>query len=343
MAKEINEKTFELNITNELLNLSKSFIWYLNHFHWFNFPLMRDRNIISQFMKQTTLFAEGLTQEEESNPLTGGYDVSINYNHPTGQIGRLMFLQYKAGIRKSYSNKSVSKFFRPTAKTEGRSPEHVLFSFNEAAEGTQHSTLRNLANREGIQPESVIYVFPRITEKTEFINRVGNLVPNSSFVPVLEIDNQASNQTPSITINDGISHKYRTSYDGLISEVNFFFFSFVYDDKIILELLSELICIQIERFAKILIEQDIPLLQEFLSNVLESLSQFVEYELKQFPSSNLIIENVRLYILKIEENFDSNRIILNAPSRFTNIIPKEGLKFKFENKFDFSGINYQIF
>lgn len=204
MAKEINEKTFELNITNELLNLSKSFIWYLDH-------------------------------------------------------------------------------------------------------------------------------------------NVGNLIPSSSFVPVLEIDNQASNQTPPIIINGGVSHKYRTSFDGLTSEVNFFFFFFFYDNKIISELLSELICIQIERFANILLKQDKPDLEIFLDIVLESLNRFADYELKQFPSSNLLIENVKLYIQRIEENFNSNRIIQNAPSRFTNIIPKEGLKFKFENKYDFSAINYQVF
>ena len=343
MAKEINEKTFELNITNELLNLSKSFIWYLDHFCWFKFPVKRYRNIISEFMKQTTLFAEGLTQEEESNPLTGGYDVSINYNHPNGQEGRLMFLQYKAGIRKSYSNKSVSNFYQQTARMEGRSPEHILFTFNDAAGGTQHSTLRNLANSASIQPQSVIYVFPRITEKVEFKNKVGNLIPNSSFVPVLEIDNQASIQTPPISINDGISHNYRTSYDGFTSEVNFFFFPFFYNNKIISELVSELICIQIERFARILLKQDGPDLEVLLDIVLESLNRFVKYELKEFSSSKLIIENIKLYVQGIVENFNSIGIIQNAPSRFTNIIPKEGLKLNFENKYDFSGINYQIF
>ncbi len=343
MAKEINEKTFELNITNELLNLSKSFIWYLDHFHWFPFPIIRNRENLRQFFNHATIFAEGLTQDEENNPITGGYDVSINYNHPNGQEGRLMFLQYKAGIRKSYSNKSGSNFYRQTARMDGRSPEHALFTFNDAAEGTQHSTLRNLANRAGIKPESVIYVFPRITEKTEFKNKVGNLIPNSSFVPVLEIDNQASNQTPPISINDGVSHKYRTSYDGSTSEVNFFFFFFFYDNKIISELLSELISIQIERFAKILLKQDRPDLELFSDIVSESLNRFVEYELKEFSSSNLILENVRVYIQSIVESFNSNRIIQDAPSRFTNIIPKEGLKLNFEYNFDFSGINYQKF
>lgn len=343
MAKEINEKTFELNITNELLNLSKSFIWYLDHYHCFNFPPMWDRNIISLFMNQATLFAEGLTQEEESNSLTGGYDVSINLNHQNDQERRLMFLQYKAGIRKSYSNKSVSKFYRQTATMEGRSPEHALFTINNAANGTQHSTLRNLANSGDIKPQSVIYVFPRITEKAEFKNKVGNLIPNSSFVPVLEIDNQAFVQTPSISIKDGCPHKYRTSYDGLTSEVNFFFFFFFYDNLIISELLSELICIQIERFANILIKQNRPELEIFLDFLPDSFNRFVEYELKQYPAKDIIFAKVNSYINSIREAYRSDSQIPQAPSKYSTVVPNEGLKFKFENKYDFSEINYQIF
>ncbi len=343
MAKEIKEKTFELNITNELLNLSKSFIWYLDHFHWFPFPKIRNRNHLRQFFNQATIFAEGLTQEEESDPLTGGYDVSISYNHPNGQEGRLMFLQYKAGIRKSYSNKAKSQFYRRTARNESRSPEHIMFTFNDAAEGTQHSTLRSLANSSHISPNSVIYVFPRITEKTEFKNKVGNLIYNSSFVPVIELDNQAFIQNPSIIINDGITHKYRTSYDGSTSEVNFFFFFFFYDNQIISELLSELICIQIERFANILVKVDRQLLEIFLDVLSESLSRFVEYELKQYPSSYIVSENVTSYIRTMEENIGLDRKIPVAPSKFTSILPKEGLKIRFEGINNYSSLRYQIF
>jgi len=343
MSKEINEKTFELNITNELLNKSKSLIWYLNHFHRLNMPPLRYRNNISQFMNDVNLFAEGLTQEEESNKLTGGYDVSINYNHPNGQEGRLMFLQFKAGIRKSYSNKRASKFYRQTARAAGISPEHVMFTFNDAAEGSQHSTLRSLANRSVILAKSVMYVFPRITEKTVFINKVGNLIPNSSFVPVLDIDNQASTQTPPIVINDGISHKYRTSYDGITSEVNYFYFYFLYDNKIISELLSELICIQIERFAKILLNQGRPNLGVFLEIISESFNRFVENELNSYPSKEVIFANVNLYINSIGEAYRSDRQIVQAPSKYTTVVPKEGLKLNFEEKADFSCINYQLF
>ncbi len=72
MKKEINEKTFELNITNELLNLSKSFVWYMDHS-----PIkdLISKGVWTEFSNQTCLYAIGLTQEEEANPDTGGYDV----------------------------------------------------------------------------------------------------------------------------------------------------------------------------------------------------------------------------------------------------------------------------
>lgn len=343
MAKEINEKTFELNITNELLNLSKSFIWYLDHIHWFPFPIIRNRENLRQFFNHATIFAEGLTQEEENNPITGGYDVSINYNLPNGQNGRLLFLQYKAGIRKSYSNKRVSKFYRQTARDERRSPEHALFTFNDAANGTQHSTLRNLANSAGISPNSVIYVFPRITEKSDFKSKVGNLINHSSFVPVLDIDNQAANQTPPITINNGITHKFRTSYDGLTSEVNFFFFFFFYNNKFVYELLAELICIQIERFARIIEKEEKGLLEIYQDILPDALSRFISYELKQNPLSFIVSENVSLYIKLMAESFKSNKIIPQAPSKYTTILTSEGLKIKFEDRNDLSLLSYQIF
>ncbi|GAB1472587.1 hypothetical protein MASR2M69_00270 [Bacteroidota bacterium] len=343
MAKEINEKTFELNITNELLNLSKSFIWYLDHIHWFPFPIIRNEENLRQFFNHAMIFAEGLTQKEENNPITGGYDVSVSYNLTNGLTGRLLFLQYKAGIRRSYSNNKESKFYRQTARNERRSPEHALFTFNDAANGAQHSTLRNLANSAGISPNSVIYVFPRITEKSDFKSKVGSLIQHTSFVPVLEIDSQAANQTPPITINNGITHKFRTSYDGLTSEVNFFFFFFLYNNKFVYEILAELICIQIERFARIIDKEGRGFLEVFQDILPDALSRFVRYELKQNPSSFIVSKNVSSYIKQMAESFKSNKIIPQAPSKYTTILTSEGMKIRFEDKNDLSLLSYQIF
>lgn len=343
MSKEINEKTFELNITNELLIISKSFIWYLDHFHRFNFPHLRNKNIISNFLNQSTFFAEGLTQKEESDKLKGGYDVSINFKHPRYPDSRVMFLQYKAGERKLYSKNKESKFYKKTAIKESRDSEHIMFTFNDAADGTQHSTLRNLANTTGIKPSSVLYVFPRITEYSDFKSKIGNLIYNSSFVPVLEIDDQASNQTPPITIIDKESHKYRTSYNGITSEVNYFYFFFLYNNEIVTNLLSELICIQIERFATLLSKEESPLIKLFLEELDEIIKQFVDYELNEYSLNYKIVEGVKFYIKSIRENHSDKNEIPRAPSNYTTVLPKEGLRLNFDKKIDFSNLTYQIF
>lgn len=338
MPKKINEKTFELNITNELLNLSKSFLWLLDHLHLLNFPLpMRSHIMISQFMEEATLFAEGLTQKEESNPLTGGYDVSINYNHPSGQEGRLLFLQYKAGISKSHSTIKESKFYKQTAKSNCYDAKHVLFTFNDAAKGTQHSTLRTLANSQGIQPKSVIYVFPRITELAVFLNNIGNLISNSSFVPVLEIDVQANKQNPKIIIKDNVSHKYRTSYDGLISEINSTPFSFEYDNNFVSNLVSELLCVQLERYFRYLKQNNSS--AKFWNSEMDS---FMNY-LKEFPPFRIFDLDGFWKYLKLFENYEEGNNIPKAPSVYTSIIPSKGLTLSFENKIDFSAMKYQLF
>src|SRR5690554_1164111 len=183
--KQVNEKTFELNITNELLNTSKSFLWYINSspIHHF-FPVF----FWERFLNSNIFYAEGLTQAEESRE-GGGYDVSINFpSSDPSQPNRLMFLQYKSGVERSYCKNPRTKFIQNSGDREiGR---HISFSFNDAAKNTQHSILRNLATQNDIQAESVMYVFPRITEKEDFVNNIGNLVFKTSFVPVLDLDRQ---------------------------------------------------------------------------------------------------------------------------------------------------------
>ena len=340
MAKPINEKTFELNITSELLTLSKSFLWYLDQC-----PIchLYTRREWMDFLKQSTVFAVGLTQEQENDPSIGGYDVSINYTSPEGEEKRLMFLQFKAGKRKKYSTKTESLFHKQKARSKGITPEHISFTFNDAAKGAQHSTLRNLANNIAEQSLSVMYVFPRITEKSDFINKVGSLIENTSFIPVIKLDEQAFNQTPRVTIMDSKPHKYRTSYDGLTSEVNFFFFNFFYDVSIISELLSELICIQIERLSKKIVLQNESNFFEYLNIIATSIDEFIKTELKQFPSNDNIIEKVNSYIEVVKKDFVSNKRIPYAPSRYTKIIPKGGLTIRFDEKNDFTSINCQLF
>jgi len=331
MKKQINEKTFELNITNELLNLSKAFVWYME-----NSPIkdLISNNIWPEFSNQTCLYGIGLTQEEESNINTGGYDVSINYALPGGYEARLMCLQYKAGIHSTYSKLSGSQFERK----KGVETDHVCFTFNDAAKKTQHSTLRKLAISLGKTSDSVMYVLPRITKKEDFLTNIGRLIYKTSFVPVLEIDAQGERQNPKIEIKDGVKHKFRTSYDGTKSEVNLLLLLLVLDHGLIGNLLSELICIQIERLLKIFKRGNRTDLTELLDNISVAIDQYFESQLKGQMSSS-----IKEYIENVRDRIIQDYYIPSAPSNFTTIIPEGGIRLNFEEKLNLSNINYQIF
>lgn len=330
MKKEINEKTFELNITNELLNLSKSFLWYMD--------LSPIKDLIAtgvwpEFSNKTFLFSNGLTQEEEADPKKGGYDVSINYAMPNGEEARMLFLQYKAGMRRKYSKLKGSQF----DKSKGILAEHVCFSFNDAAGNTQHSTLRKLADNPKIQENSVLYVFPRITEREDFLKKVGSLRNHTSFVPVKEMDRQAAkNEEVKFISND--THKFRVSYDGKISEVNLLLLLLLLDQGFVGNLLSELISIQIERMLNTFKRGNRTDLSEILDDISSAVNQFIEIQL-----NGLVADEVGKYIEIVKTGIKENNIITKAPANYTTLIPKEGLNIKFDEKLDFSNIHYQVF
>lgn len=325
MAKEINEKTFELNITSELLNISKAWLWYINESPICN---QLPKGIWRELLDNSVFFAEGLTQKEESNSKTGGYDVSINCKLPSSKTGRLLFLQYKAGEAAHYCRATKSNFYGSQVY---RKP-HIKFRFNDAAGGTQHSTLRHLANKKKIQSKSVLYVFPRITERAVLINNIGGLLQLSTFVPVLEINKQAHAQTPSISIIDGTPHNYRTSYDGFISEVNYYYYTYYYDFSIVDKLIAELICVQIERFAKILKREGILFFPQFNTVIEEATKKSLE------KNKTGILNEVKGYLKKFTK-ISTNPI---APQKYTTEIPEDGLILEFKDKMDFETIQYQI-
>lgn len=342
--KEIDEKTFELNVTNELLNLSESFMRYLNRCDWLTLFPSGNHDTASDFLSNNAFFGKGLTKVEEGNSQKGGYDVSIQYNAPDGQYGRLLFLQYRSGLRKSHSNRPESRFFRREASGQDKSTEYVSFTFNDTTDINQYSTLERLARNINVSSNSVIYVFPRITEKTEFINKAGGLVRSSSFVPVLDVDQQASEQTPTIQLRDGAVREYLTSYDGASSEINYFNGSFFYENRFTSNLLAELVCIQIERFSIMLLcdhgAEPIPL---FIEDVLANLSRWVDMELKALPFNEEVVRNVFLYLQHLGSDSHQDGIISKAPSQFTTSVPREGLNFNLAEQEDYSSVSYQLF
>lgn len=332
MKKQINEKTFELNITNELLNISRSFIWYLE-----DSPLclLFPREVWRQFLNDTVLYAEGLTQDEEASS-GGGYDVSINVNKSGLFDRRLLMLQFKSGIKKKYHLKnSQSQFHR-----DKKQKPFIEYSINDAANLSQHIILRDLANNSQIQTKSVMYVFPRITERTDFHSKIGSLLLHTSFVPVVDIDQQGRDQIPTVVINSGEIHKYRTSYDGNISEVNLLLLVLNYQFDITSKILSELICIQIERLFKIMKKYELAHLKpEFIFSLKSRLREFISKELSKLQKWEIILEIVNSYI---ESIFEQESQIPQAPSKYSTIIPSTGFTIHFDKKLDTSSILYQV-
>lgn len=341
MGKAINEKTFEINITSELINKSKLMAWSLT-FPYFH--LIRPDKYWDYLISAETIFCEGLTQAEESNPETGGYDTTISFLDRNRVTRRLMFLQFKAGYHRERSNNPNSIFCKKSENYNGGDTKHILFTFNDAAEGTQHSTLRKLSQKNGVKPKSVMYVFPRITTKEDFDSNIGRLSLESSFVPVVDIDEQGSNQTPSVTIIDGTTHKYRTSYDGQQTELNKFFFFFDYEKSIIREFLTELTCVHIERilqkFEREEDKKDLPVILDLLEENInsDSNSPFIVNRSKEIN-----LKTIKNYIKKVRAGYIVNEIIMPAPSKFTSIIPENGIKISLNDENYHSSLKYQIF
>ena len=68
-----------------------------------------------------------------------------------------------------------------------------------------------------------------------------------------------------------------------------------------------------------------------------------KYELENLIHNDLFNSTIDLYIKKVSDEYNETRSIPAAPSRFTTIIPKEGLEIIVGQEDEFASINYQIF
>lgn len=335
--KEINEKTFELNITSQLLNISKSYIYYMTK--PFISSIMNEEQWF-EFLQENIFFSKGLTQKQEADPVVGGYDVCINYRNRKGRTGRLLFLQYKSGVRADYCTNPASQFH---GSRSNKKP-HIVFTFNDAAEQTQHSTLRTLAYSTAIKPASVLYVFPRITEESEFFENCDDLLCHTSFVPVIEIDRQAMAQKPPVEILDGVSHRYRTSYDGNTTEVNYYYFYFYYEQLMISNLISEFICIEFERLLTVAAADKklfAPVVIPFINDVLDKIESR-KYE--RFSGLDISTETITAYLkgVTVKGLGAEDVIIPKAPEHYTTEITDKGMTIEWEGEQDLSHIQFQV-
>jgi hypothetical protein len=294
-------------------------------------------------LNQPVLFSEGLTQAQESSA-NGGYDVSINVTNPNGTIRRLLFLQFKSGRHRNHTLKNAGSHFH-ISKGNGT---HIEFKFNDAAYGCQHVILRNLSVKPGIQANSVLYVFPRITEYSDFVRKIGDLIWHSSFVPVRDIDRQGGAQNPPVIISPYEPHKYRISYDGLRHEMNLLLLLLEYNPNPLYEMVAELICIQVERLLKLLPITATQNAIELLSSISEAVLQSLNPENDNDPILAITIKYIEEYLNQIRaeayQHIPPGKLhIPSAPANYTTALEENVLNIRFDEYTNLESVNFQVF
>lgn len=365
------EKTLELNITHEILQLADSFWWFLQsnalRRHWHphhRFPLIAPPKS----------FASGLHINLEGKK-GGGYDVCINSpSNFGGGNPRLLFMQFKAGVEKPFNTNTDSKFFGNSANPE----IHIEFDINSNTKKDQHRLLQTLASNVG-NKNAVVYVFPRMVNIGQLQDNLGKLLSKTSFISIDEIDKKASDNN--VTIDDGNAHKFRTCYNDYDkNEVNFFFFFFGRQKKPG-GVLGEIFAVRIYRALNLLREnqnsafpfvkrQITDALIRYLLNIGMSFSipfesiisffnefpyfkQHIERYFQSNPFQKYVVDQpasewvedifsdilteIAIYFAWVEVNNTSeiyNSEIPNPPANFTVELKKEGFRFGLDTEED---------
>jgi hypothetical protein len=195
----------------------------------------------------------------------------------------------------------------------------------------------------------VLYAFPRITSYKYFTNKVGRLIEFTSFVPVLDINEQVLGSDLSINVEDNNPHKFRTSYDGKTSEINYYYFVYNYNLNRYLDILAELVCVQIQRLASLLRDRKEMSPKFFTTQINKAVFRFLEdhFKNREFNyyevSKDFFLSTIDNYLNEIVNNNDNVLdVIPSAPSNYSTILPEKGLKIntKTEDAFNFQ---YQVF
>lgn len=206
--KSLNEKTLELSITNELLNL-------FNGLHWRTSPemlrrLFRPMGFPFRFPWIHGAFPSGLAAREEGTS-GGGWDVKITV--PNGFIdgARALFIQFKKGEHQLPNGDPRSKF---------QNKIHTQFKLDNESK-TQHKALQGLSahlRSNHLANDSVVYGFPRVTTKGQFEKLRGKLLLYTSFLSIDELDQEAKSN--GVSLVDGNDHFFKACYrDNQLREI----------------------------------------------------------------------------------------------------------------------------
>lgn len=233
---KLHEKSLELNITHELLNLADSWWWFLTDIPLWRYWRPRYRLPFIKYPRSTSaglhINTEG--KDDPTGNAGGGFDVRIR----SGIGSHLLFIQFKKGDYCLNSPGTGSKF--------DKSPhDHFVFEINGTSTN-QHFTLRSLANGVGSKNgNAVVYAFPLIKDMTDLESNMGKLVRRTKFISIADLDCEASKAKVTFARNQ--QHNFRVgATDMNRCEVNYFFFGFEGPDRAP-ELIADIIATRFQK------------------------------------------------------------------------------------------------
>lgn len=328
---KFHEKSLELNITHELLNLTDSWYWFLSEIPLWRYWRPRFRLPFLKFPKSTCggfhITSEG--KSDSTGKAGGGYDVRIK----SGLGGNLLFIQYKQG-------ELLSSVPDPKSIFATAPHEHFKFKIN-SIKTNQHFLLRELANDIGkIKGNAVVYALPLINDMDDLEKNAGNLIRKTKFISIKDLDAQAI--LNKVTIAPGKEHNFRICNSDMDRcEMNYFYFQFKEKDKAP-ELIADLITLSFQKNLSYFINQieesykDYELYEGYISRGLssafgqylrfllhyfevtpDSLSSSAKSTIDKFGNSELLRDEFNQYqsnkrdIEIIEETFNALNIFTN--------------------------------
>lgn len=263
------EKTLELNISHELINMADSFWWYLNHSslkrYWrrsWKLPLFP---LPKSYVTGLPIHLEGKAGY--------GYDVCL---HSRGLNGneRAVFIQFKAGEHKKFQKNAKSLFH---GDKNNLNP-HVKFDINNNGKKNQHLLLQGLEKTNLTPGNPVLYGFPRIVDEDQIKKYAGKLLTKTSFISVGDIDSKAAEN--GVTIQAGTSHQFRACYDDYKKcEISSTPFSFDRPDRTG-DFIAEVVAIRVMRALRnlrIWANQVDALTKTSMNAVAEAFFQYIRY------------------------------------------------------------------
>ena len=284
----LHEKTLELNITHELLNLADSFYWHLTNITLWRYWEPSYDHFRQNDYKKSTAYGlhssiEGI--EHNTGEAGGGYDVKIK----SGANESVIFIQYKKGVfskKKPKKNKDGNESIFNVANTK-----YFKFKLN-STKSNQHFTLRKLSDNITKQNgNAVVYAFPLIKDITDLDNNAGKIIRLTKFISIKDIDEEATQQERPFEKHK--KHCYRICADNMDrSELNYYYY-YYYGFDSSTGIICDTIILGIQKA-----------LQNFIKNVNKSDEDFKTKFIEILEKTIISYKNYILDYFEVPTNFD---------------------------------------